>query len=370
MNPFATYLLSGHWLAAMCLTLAALLGAGLLWHRRRAGQWSLPLLLGGVALLLLGAGGLGYVPAEYGMYAAAGSLLILAGLLVLVITTGLWPAPLGCVLGAVLCLSVGVWALVPFALALQEFATFLGSLEALEPWWLLLLLLIPTLLWWSYRSLAGLGATRRVLTLGLRSLLVLLLAMALSETHARQPDRNLTVMFLWDRSLSIPPEPLADRDLREERTLAFINESVENRGPTHADDRAGVIVFGRRPRLELPPASVPRLGFKKVLSQVDNTYTDIGGAIKLALATFPEGTAKRIVVISDGNENLGQADQQARIAQQNGVQIDVVPIAAVRRSANEVLVERVERRLIRTRMRGCRCASSSAAITRRSSPAR
>jgi uncharacterized membrane protein len=342
MNPITAYFVTGHWLAIACLVLAALCGVGLLWCWRRTRQWSLSWLISGATLLFLGAGGLSIVPEEFGMYAAIGSAAALIALLVLVITTGLWPAPLGYALGAILCLGLSIWLMVPFALILQEFVAFLGTLEPLEPWWLLLLLLIPTLLWWSYRSLAGLGATRRVMTLALRSLLVLLLAMALSETHAKQPDRNLTVLFLWDRSLSIPPEPRDDRDLREERTLAFINESVLERGPTHQEDRAGVIVFGRRPRLELPPAAVPRLGFKKVFSQVDNTYTDIGGAIKLALATFPEGTAKRIVVISDGNENLGQAEQQARIARQNGVQIDVVPIAAARRSANEVLVERVE----------------------------
>jgi uncharacterized membrane protein len=342
MNPFLTYLLSGHWLGALCLLSAwGLLGA-LAWRRWRRGAWSQPLLLGGVSLLLLGIGGTGALPSEIGMYAAIATLVVLAGLFLLVITTGLWSAALGYTLGAILIFGLGVWLLAPVGVVLQDFGSFLASLETLEPWWLVLLLLIPALLIWSYRSLAGLGATRRITTLVLRSLLVLLLAMALSETHARQPDRNLTVLFLWDRSLSIPPEPFADRDLREERTIGFINESVENRGPTHGEDQTGVIVFGRRPRLELPPASVPRLGFKKVLSQVDNTYTDIGGAIKLALATFPEGTAKRIVLISDGNENLGRVDEQLRIAQQNGVQIDVVPIAATRRSANEVLVERIE----------------------------
>ena len=175
----------------------------------------------------------------------------------------------------------------------------------------------------------------------LPSFVLLLGVLALSETHAKQPDRNLTVKFLWDRSLSIPAEWKEDVDLREQRIFHFINDAVEKRGTGHDEDRVGVIVFGRRPRLELPPAAVKRLGFKKVLSQLDNTYTDIGGAIKLALATFPEGTAKRIVIISDGNENLGQAEEQARIARQNGAKIDVVPIAAVAAtSTNEgMLVE-------------------------------
>ena len=68
----------------------------------------------------------------------------------------------------------------------------------------------------------------------------------------------------------------------------------------------------------------------------------MGGALKLALASFPEGTARRIVLISDGNENLGKAEDQARLAKQNNVEIDVIPVAAGRRNQNEVLVERVE----------------------------
>ena len=34
--------------------------------------------------------------------------------------------------------------------------------------------------------------------------------------------------------------------------------------------------------------------------------------MKLAQATFPEDAAKRIVVVSDGNQNLGDAVEQAR----------------------------------------------------------
>jgi uncharacterized membrane protein len=356
MNPVSTYL-AGHWLAGLCLLLAGLLFAVLLWKRRRSGQWSLPALLGAAALLLLGLGGMevvsllangfGYVDEDGTIPFALGIVAfscagVFVALLAVVIVSGAWSAALGYALAAVLVFSLG-GALLPVATqGLHAAGLFLASLEPLEPWWLLLLLLIPAMLWWSYRPLVSLGATRRLLALGLRGMLVVLLALALSETHARQPDRNLTVMFLWDRSLSIPPEPVGDRDAREDRLFSFINEAVEYRGAGHEEDRAGVIVFGRRPRLELPPGAVPKLGFKKVLSQIDNTYTDIGGAIKLALATFPEGTAKRIVLISDGNENLGQAEEQAKIARQNGVQIDVVPIAAGRHSANEVLVERVE----------------------------
>src|SRR5262249_39610046 len=133
-------------------------------------------------------------------------------------------------------------------------------------------------------------------------------------------------------------------DKRTERVEQFINDAVQLRGAGHKYDRAGLILFGRRPRLELPASNAPSFNFKMkdAASNVDGNYTDIAAAIKLALASFPEGTGKRIVLISDGNESLGNAEEQARIAKLNGVQIDVVPLAAGYKNENEVLVQGVE----------------------------
>src|SRR5207237_3858268 len=190
---------------------------------------------------------------------------------------------------------------------------------------------------------------------GLRCSLIFLLTLALAEVRIRHQNENVTVLFLVDRSLSIPeefdPEVPADSprtDLRSDRVEKYLNDVVALRGTEHKYDRAGLILFGRRPRLELPPSNAPLFNFhfKDVASNIDGNYTDIAAAIKLALASFPEGTGKRIVLISDGNQNMGNAEEQARIAKQNGVQIDVVPIAAGRRNQNEVLVERVEAPLL------------------------
>jgi Mg-chelatase subunit ChlD/uncharacterized membrane protein len=156
----------------------------------------------------------------------------------------------------------------------------------------------------------------------------------------------MTVLFLVDCSLSVPPEPASDDptiDLRWQRVKRFITESVEKRGEGHEKDQAGVIFFGRRPRLVFAPAAAKRLHVVPASTfKIDGTATDIGAAIKLALATFPEKGAKRIVLISDGNENLGDAVAQARAAKEQGVEIDVVPLAAALGKENEVLVERVE----------------------------
>jgi uncharacterized membrane protein len=325
--------LLARWPALGLLAVAAVLGLlALGWRRGRAG-----LLVAGAALALAGAGGLVLSPLPGGAIAvlSLGGLALLVALLIL---TGHWWPPPAWLFGGTLLLGLGGFLGLPAARGLERAGKFLLSLEPLEPWWLLLLLQVPLVVWFSFRSLAGLGPVRRWLAIGLRCLLVALLVLARADTHARHQGEGVTVLFLWDRSFSMPRDFEGGRDVREERVFRFINESVGNRGR----GQVGVIVFARQPRLELPPAEVPQLRFHKVVSPLDEAYTDIAAAIKLALASFPEGTGKRIVLISDGNENLGRAEEQARIARQNGVQIDVVPVSAGRLRQEEVLVERVE----------------------------
>jgi uncharacterized membrane protein len=207
---------------------------------------------------------------------------------------------------------------------------------------------IPLLVWFSYQSLAGLGPVRRWVALSIRCLLVLLLVLALAEPRLRRPNENVCVLYVVDRSLSVPQEidtGLADgdRDRRWLRLQQFVNSAVLQRGTAHRNDLSGAILFARRPRLVLPPSPVDKLIVTDALAgAMDPNYTDIAAAIKLAMASFPEGTGKRIVLFSDGNENLGNAEEQANLARQNGVQIDVVPLGEGYRHENEVLVQAVE----------------------------
>jgi uncharacterized membrane protein len=193
---------------------------------------------------------------------------------------------------------------------------------------------------------------RHGVSLAVRCGLVAAVVLALAELRLRQPIDSICVIYLVDRSLSIPqdPDPAARedapdyaRDRRWQRVRRFLNDAAAGRGRRHERDESGVILFGRRPRLVLPPSDAPRLNFTDdLLADVDPYYTDIGAALKLALASFPEGVGKRVVLISDGNENLGSAEEQARLAKLNAVEIDAVPLAAGARDVNEVLIERVE----------------------------
>lgn len=351
--------LATHWFGGLLLGVALVIGLVLLWRRRAAR--SVPLVVVGTTLAVAGMGGL-ILPPEFGMWVSIVALAALFVMFVVVLLSGHWWAPFGYTAGGVLVLGLGGFATVAVSQALAEAGKTLLSFEIGEPgwislWlfsipgWLLPLGLVPFVILISYRSLAGLGPVRRWLAIGLRCSLIIFLTLALAEVRIRHANENVTVLFLIDHSLSIPPEidpdarpdsPGGRIDLRWERMKRFINESVEKRGPGHERDRAGIIVFGRRPRLELPPSDAPRFNFTEVASNIDSNYTDIAAAIKLALASFPEGTGKRVVLLSDGNENLGDAVEQARIARLNGVQIDVVPLATGYHNESEVLVQSVE----------------------------
>ena len=99
-------------------------------------------------------------------------------------------------------------------------------------------------------------------------------------------------------------------------------------------DRATIIAFGASPVVERPLSTARQIG--PIASIVDGGKTDIAGAIRLALATLPSTMARKIVVVSDGNENTGKAIEQARVSSAAGVPIQVVPLA--QQAGPEVLV--------------------------------
>ncbi|MFO0925465.1 MAG: VWA domain-containing protein [Gemmataceae bacterium] len=332
----AAVVVAGGALAASVLARRRLVTAAVLW-------WSgLALLAGTVGGLLLDPAGWLAWPLLLG--GAAG----FAALAVLLLLTGYWSPPLALAIVAAGLLGLGGVGFTATTTTAAEFARSLADLRLKEPWWLLLLALVPAVVALSWRRL-GRDELRPWLALGLRATGVTLLAVALAEPFFSQSSHDMTVLFVVDRSLSVPEEmgddpavPGGKTDLRTRRILRFLNEAVAQRGAGHERDRAGLIVFGRQPRLELPPSDVPRFDLRELPPADDGDRTDLAAALKLALASFPEGGGRRIVLLSDGNENQGDAEEQARLAKTLGVQIDVVPLAATRRQTEEVLVERVE----------------------------
>ncbi len=190
-----------------------------------------------------------------------------------------------------------------------------------QPWYLVLLLLIPLICVWSFRSLSGLGRFRRVLALLLRNLIVVLLVIALADIQILRRSDRVTVIYLLDQSASIPPT-------QRDQMANYVIEDVEQHRDDRRRDRASVIVFGREASIEVPPLDddLPMVNRLETVANLRTDATNLEAAMKLAMATFPEDSSRRVVVVSDGNENLGNARAVARQMADDGIGIDVVPV--------------------------------------------
>ncbi|MFM1802247.1 MAG: hypothetical protein RJA81_1599, partial [Planctomycetota bacterium] len=206
------------------------------------------------------------------------------------------------------------------------------SIVFVRPWWLLLFPVLATLFYlWSRRSLSGLGRFRRKLAMTIRFMVLALVVAALAEPQIVWKNDRLTTLYLVDLSQSIPRDQI-------EPMLNFVRQStIEHR---KADDLAGMIVFGRNARVEIPP-SPSEIRFLGVESMLETENTDLSGALKLAMGSFPEDSARRIVLISDGNQNRGNLFEQALQAKAQDIQIDVLPINYNYDNDQEVLVEKI-----------------------------
>lgn len=182
------------------------------------------------------------------------------------------------------------------------------------PWLLLGLLTLPAV-WLVARrwSRSGLETGRSVFSTLLRVLLVAAAVLALADTRwVRRSDRVATI-FLLDMSASIPAE-------RQSEAQKYVKERI---GQMPEGDRAGLVVFGEQAMIELPPGDKEKFQFDVPHSVISAAATDLGAAIRLALAAFPDNYQRRIVLISDGNENRGHVFAEVEQARQHGVVVNV-----------------------------------------------
>ncbi|MBM4004533.1 MAG: VWA domain-containing protein [Planctomycetes bacterium] len=202
-----------------------------------------------------------------------------------------------------------------------------------RPWYLLLLLGLPVLWIVSFRSLSGLGPWRRLAALALRTAVFTAIVLALAEIQFRKTSDKLTVLYLLDQSQSIP-------QVQRDAMLEYVRREVDRHRNSDRGDLAGIIAFARDAVVEIHPfddsINASRL---ETLVRMRQDATNLDGALKLAQALFPGDTAKRVVIVTDGNENLGNALITAKSLSDDGIGIDVVPVKL--ETLQEVAIEKI-----------------------------
>ena len=203
-----------------------------------------------------------------------------------------------------------------------------------QPHYLWLLIILPVLVWTSFRAMSALGPMRRLVAIAFRTIVCAAIIAAIAGVQLVWTTDRVTVMYLLDQSESIPGE-------RRLQMLDFVAKSVSQHRDSAREDRAGVIVFGRNAAIEVPPFEddVPLL--RTTESDFGRTdATNLEEALELAHASMPEDSRRRIVIVTDGNETLGNAKAVAERLALSGIGIDVVP--APLSDGADVLVEKID----------------------------
>ena len=203
-----------------------------------------------------------------------------------------------------------------------------------SPQYLWLLAVLPLVWFFSYRSLAGLGHLRRVLALAFRTIVLLTIIFALAEFQIARTSEKVTVIYVLDQSASIPVG-------KRNAMMKYVVTEVAKHRNEDREDRAGVIVFAKEALVETPPfdQDIPSSGVIEVAGDLRVDASNLAAALKLAQASFPEDSANRIVLVTDGNENIGDARTVASMLADDSVGIDVVPVELEQRG--EVVVEKL-----------------------------
>lgn len=96
------------------------------------------------------------------------------------------------------------------------------------------------------------------------------------------------------------------------------------------NDRVGLVIFAQQPKMQLPLTSdfyTAKMYLNDLTpALISNQGTDISDAIKMAMNGFSpaEDMHKAIILITDAEDHEGAALETARLAAENGIQIDVI----------------------------------------------
>ncbi len=189
-----------------------------------------------------------------------------------------------------------------------------------------LLLIIPIalafLIFVDSRSSHPMSPLRHRLLLISRSILVILVTVALANPAWVVKSREQAVVFVLDHSQSLGEKGLDSLYEQFDRLRQKIGGGVQ----------IGVVSAGRDGEvLTYPGKPTPNAGIGKAVMDRDGAATNLSKAVTLASAIFPAGTSRHIVVLSDGQETTGSLESQAKASAVTGIKIHALPIGGEQR---------------------------------------
>lgn len=186
-------------------------------------------------------------------------------------------------------------------------------IDFIRPLWLILIPVAIIFLFTTSKALNRKGRIRKNIMLVMRSVIFTLLLLSIAGMGIVWTiDDNATV-FLVDSSDSMKDyNPVSEN---------FVKEALKHMTDK---DSAGIILFGDEPVMENFLSQKP--SFEKINSAIGGKYTNIEKAITAGMSILPDKSRKRIVLITDGEENEGDSSKAAGILKEKGIDLKVFKI--------------------------------------------
>lgn len=193
--------------------------------------------------------------------------------------------------------------------------------------WILTLIPVGLILIFIMARDLKINRFRKRIMLFLRGTIITFLILALSGVGIVWKARNTTTIFLADLSDSLKSE--------KNKVDSFIRESIKYK---NSEDSIGVIAFGKNALVDSFVSE--NISFSDIETEPKGINTNFENALSSVLSIIPENTKKRIVLISDGEENEGNVQNIAPLLIEQGIDFKVKKLE--KNLGEEVSVEGID----------------------------
>ena len=190
------------------------------------------------------------------------------------------------------------------------------SIEIVRWWPILGLVAVPFIWRLSKRSTLGSSPRHRAVAAAFRIAVVVFLVSALIEPVWHRSGKWMSVVYALDVSSSIEPTFVAT-------AIDWIASANTRGDPAHA----AFLAFGGSTRAVATAEGIRSVEVSAdgANRSINQSVTNLEAALSRALRSFDPRYLKRLVLITDGNENAGNVSRMLGEAQENDVRVFTLP---------------------------------------------
>jgi len=191
------------------------------------------------------------------------------------------------------------------------------GLQLDQPLFLIMLVPVVVVLYLFWKTSQAIAKIEKYTIMIIRLIVFMLLILALTLPQILYPIKGISTVFVLDRSESVKNQ--------EGSMYAAVEEAVSKMAP---EDRYAIVTVAEDARIGQSLSS-RETGIAANELVEDRSYTNLADGLQLASSLFSDEMNGRIVLLSDGNENIGDVKEQVKILGNQQIPVDVLPFYPV-----------------------------------------